>query len=73
MPIAHRRGSCPGIRKNVLLSQELCRILRGWIDIRKGLLMKNFESCMAMVATGEAISPMPRSFRQENQNELAAP
>ncbi len=46
------------------------RLIKGGIDIRKGTLMKNFESCMAMVTTGVAISPMPRSFKQENQDEI---
>ena len=46
------------------------RLIQSGIDIRKGILMKNFESCMAMVSTGEAIAPMPRSFRQENQSEI---
>lgn len=53
-------------------SMELCheRLIQSGIDIRKGALMKKFESCMAMASTGVAIVPMPRSFKQENQNEI---
>ncbi|WP_319475929.1 LysR family transcriptional regulator [Marispirochaeta aestuarii] len=53
-------------------SMELChqRLIQSGIDIRKGTLMKKFESCMAMASTGVAIVPMPRSFKQENQNEI---
>ena len=46
------------------------RLIQADIDIRKGPLMKNFESCMAMVSTGNAISPMPRSFKQNNLKEV---
>ena len=46
------------------------RLIQGGIDIRKGQLMKNFESIMAMVATGVAISPMPRSFKQSYQDDI---
>ncbi len=46
------------------------RLIKGGIDLYKGSLMKNFESCMAMVASGVAISPMPRSFKQTDQSEI---
>ncbi len=46
------------------------RLIKGGIDLYEGSLMKNFESCMAMVASGVAISPMPRSFKQTDQSEI---
>ena len=55
-------------RKSIEMIHQ--RLIQSGIDIRKGSLMKNFESCMAMVSTGVAISPMPRSFKQVNQTEI---
>ena len=46
------------------------RLIQGGVDIRKGVLVNNFESCMAMVSSGIAISPMPISFKQTGQNEI---
>ncbi len=46
------------------------RLIKAGIDVLKGHLMKNFESIMAMVSTGMAISPMPRSFSQAGQSDI---
>ena len=55
-------------RKSIEVIHE--RLINGGIDIRKGRLMTKFESCMAMVSSGNAISPMPRSFKQDKRNEI---
>lgn len=46
------------------------RLFRSGVDMSKVTLVKKFENCMAMVSSGMAIVPMPRSFREPDQSKI---
>ncbi len=54
----------------ISLSKIYDRLLKAGIDMKKAKLVPKYENAMAMVASGLAVSPIPRSFKKYDDSRI---